>query len=259
MEKIRRADKRKGYGKMQGKLIVVEGPDGSGKKTQTDKLFAHLVQEITNVRKIEFPDYESDSSALVKMYLRGEFGQNPDDVNPYAASAFFAVDRYASFKKGWQDFYLQGGIVIADRYTTSNMVHQAVKFADEDEWNRYLDWLWDLEFRAFQLPTPDLVVFLDIAPQYSRQWIADRKNKFSGDSDKDIHEKNFDYLLKSYYNACAVAKKYGWAVIKCADNGRLKTIDEIHEEIYVQVKTLLIPDIIFAGRKDTNNNLEQGG
>lgn len=241
---------------MPGKLIVIEGTDGSGKKTQTDKLYARMVQEKLNVRKIEFPDYESESSALVKMYLRGEFGQNPSDVNPYAASAFFAVDRYASYKKNWQNFYQQDGIVIADRYTTSNMVHQAVKFAGNSEWDIFLDWLWDLEFRAFQLPVPDLVLFLDMAPEYSQQLIADRKNKFSGDSDKDIHEKDSAYLCKSYQNACAVARKYKWTIISCIDGGRLKTIDEIHAEIFAKIKTLLIPDIIMDGKKDTNSILK---
>ncbi|WP_025434571.1 dTMP kinase [Peptoclostridium acidaminophilum] len=218
---------------MKGKLFVIEsGTDSSGKATQTLRLFERLLAEGFNVRKVEYPDYESDSSALIKMYLKGEFGDRPEDVNCYAASAFYAVDRYASFQKNWREFYEAGGIVIADRYTTSNMVHQASKIEDEAEKEEYLEWLVDFEFEKFRLPEPDEVIFLDMPPSVSIELMRERNNKFTGESEKDIHEKSCDYLVKTYENARQIASKYGWKSVDCVREGNLRTIDEIHDEIY---------------------------
>ena len=147
---------------MKGKLIVIEGVDGSGKQTQSEELYQRLKNNGKKIMKISFPDYEAESSALVKMYLRGDFGDNPEEISPYVASSFFAVDRYASFQTKWKEFYQAGGIVIADRYTTSNMVHQASKIADPKERDKFLDWLYDLEFMLYKIPVPDLVFFLDV-------------------------------------------------------------------------------------------------
>ncbi|WP_125154554.1 dTMP kinase [Clostridium rectalis] len=224
----------------KGKLIVVEAGDGSGKATQTKRLYERLLQDGYKVLKIEYPNYKSESSALIKMYLNGEFGDKPEDVNAYAASTFYAVDRYASFKKEWKDFYDNGGIILADRYTTSNMVHQAAKIKDEAEKEKFLNWLWELEFKLMGLPRPDLVVFLDMPPEYSSKLMTNRKNKFTGDLQKDIHEKNKLYLINSYKNACYVAGKYNWIKLKCVCNNKIKSIDEIHEEIYNSVKEKLI-------------------
>ncbi len=225
---------------MTGKLIIIEsGTDASGKATQTGLLFDRLAGEGYSVRKIEYPNYDSPSSSLIKMYLKGEFGLAPEDVNPYAASAFYAVDRYASFHKEWKDFYQSGGIVIADRYTTSNMVYQASKIEDTVERSRYLEWLWDLEFNKFGLPVPDCVIFLDMHPEISRELMKDRKNKFTGGAEKDIHEGNYEYLLKSYNNACQVAARYHWDRIKCFHEGRLKTIEDVHREIYRIIMRIL--------------------
>ncbi|MGL5513007.1 MAG: dTMP kinase, partial [Sporomusa sp.] len=149
---------------MQGKLIVIEGTDGSGKATQSKQLVDRLKAEGVLVRKVDYPNYQSQSSALVKMYLNGEFGNRPENLNAYAASAFYAVDRIASYKKEWEEFYLHGGIVIADRYTTSNMIHQAVKITDVGEKKTYLDWLVDFEFTKCGLPVPDTVIFLAMPP-----------------------------------------------------------------------------------------------
>ncbi|AFM42017.1 thymidylate kinase [Desulfosporosinus acidiphilus SJ4] len=223
---------------MKGKLIVIEAGDGSGKATQTKLLFDRLNAESYNIKKIEFPDYESDSSALIKMYLKGEFGRNPADVNPYAASTFYSVDRYASYKKEWEDFYLSGGIILADRYTTSNMVHQAAKISDEEERKAYLRWLSDLEFEKFKLPVPDCVIFLDMNPHFSQKLIKNRENKF-GDKDKDIHESNFEYLVHSYDTACEIGTAYHWQRVNCVSDDKLRSIEEIHKDIYVIVKQLL--------------------
>ncbi|MGI6587472.1 MAG: dTMP kinase [Peptococcia bacterium] len=217
---------------VKGTLIVIEAPDGSGKKTQSELLFNRLKKEEYPVKKVEFPNYHSPSSSLVKMYLRGEFGKNPNEVNPYAASAFYAVDRFASFKKEWQSFYAEGGIIIADRYTTSNLIHQAVKFTDEKEKEKYLDWLWDFEFNLLALPVPDVVFFLNMPSNFSEKLITARKNKFTGKAQKDIHEINKDYLRKSYENACWIAEKYNWVKIECVQNNEVKPIAEIHENLY---------------------------
>jgi dTMP kinase len=167
---------------MKGKLIIIEaGSDASGKATQTKKLFVRMKAGKHNIRKVEYPNYKSDSSALVKMYLNGEFGDKPEDVNAYAASTFYSVDRYASYMKEWKRQYENGGIILADRYTTSNMVHQASKIDDTAEWERYLDWLWDLEFVKLGLPVPDMVIFLDVPPDITNGLISKRNNKITGD------------------------------------------------------------------------------
>lgn len=219
----------------RGKVIVIEGSDGSGKATQTKKLFDRLAEDGFSIRKVEYPNYGSDSSALVKMYLGGEFGSRPDDVNPYAASSFYAVDRYASYKKEWEDFYFAGGIVLADRYTTANMVHQATKIDDPSLRESFLDWLWDYEFVKLGLPVPDCVIFLDVDPSCSRRLMENRSNKINGEQDKDIHEKDPVFLQKSHASACLVAEKYGWIRVSCLDSGELREIDDIHEEIYSRV------------------------
>lgn len=222
-----------------GKLIVIEGSDGSGKQTQSKKLYDRLISEGKGAMKIQFPNYDSQSSALVKMYLAGEFGDKPNDVNPYTASTFYAVDRFASYKTTWEDYYKNGGIVIADRYTTSNMVHQAAKIDSIKEKDNFLDWLWDLEFNKIQLPIPKIVVFLDMPPECSLKLIKERDNKITGQSEKDIHEKDQEYLRKSYENSRYLANKYGWAMIPCNDGEEILSVDEIHERVYEKVKEIL--------------------
>lgn len=222
---------------MRGKLIVIEGTDGSGKATQSGLLAERLRTEGIAVRKVDYPNYQSQSSALVKMYLNGEFGNRPEDLNAYAASAFYAVDRIASYKKEWENFYLQGGVVIADRYTTSNMIHQAVKISDRTEQNNYLDWLWDFEFVKCGLPVPDMVFFLAMPPAVSKQLLCGRENKAG--SSRDIHEQNHAYLELCYKNACHIADRFGWHRIDCTGAGQLKDVAIIHSEIYRQVGELI--------------------
>lgn len=218
---------------MKGKLIVIEsGSDASGKATQTKILFERLLKEKYNVKNIEYPNYKSESSALVKMYLNGDFGDNPEDVNAYVASTFYTVDRFASYKTEWKKFYEEGGIIIADRYTTSNMVHQASKINDEVERDKFLDWLCNFEYNIFKLPKPDCVIFLDMPPKYSKMLLEQRESKFVGKQKKDIHENNYDYLVNSYNNALYIANKYNWNKINCVKDGVIKTVDEIHEDIY---------------------------
>lgn len=223
----------------KGKLIIIEsGSDASGKATQSKKIYDRLINEGYNCMKITFPDYDSESSALVKMYLRGDFGSNPNDVSPYVASTFYAADRYASFKTKWEKFYNEGGIIISDRYTTSNMVHQAAKM-DEDEKEKFLNWLCDLEFNLYGIPKPDEVIFLDVDPIVSQELMKNRLNKITGEEEKDIHESNKEYLIKSYNNSLKIADKYSWNKVKCTEGESLRTIDDIHEEIYTKVKEII--------------------
>lgn len=220
----------------KGRLYVIEGSDGSGKATQSKLLYDRLLSENKKVRLISFPDYESDSSVLVKMYLAGEFGTDANDVNVYAASTFYAVDRFASFKKDWQNFYSNGGIIIADRYTTSNMVHQAAKIKNINKKDKYLDWLWNLEFELFKLPVPDLVLFLDVKPEISQKLMENRLNKITKETKKDIHENNSRFLFESYNNALYVAKKYDWKIINCNEGGKIASVETIHKKICKELR-----------------------
>lgn len=217
---------------MKGKLIVIEGLDGSGKATQSQLLYEALIQQGRQVRKVSFPAYESDSSALVKMYLAGQFGKDPSDVNAYAASTFYAADRFASYKSDWGKFYEEGGIVIADRYTTSNAIHQCSKLPEE-QWDSFLDWLFDFEYNLLGIPAPDTVIYLQVDPQVSQKLMS---NRYQGDeSKKDIHESNLDYLNRSRQAAQYCAEKLGWKVISCVRNDSMRTIQDIHEEVFVTV------------------------
>lgn len=214
-----------------GKLIVIEGSDGSGKQTQTELLYKKMLENNKNIRKISFPNYDSSSSALVKMYLNGDFGENANSVNPYAASTFYAVDRFASYKSEWEKFYSDGGIILSDRYTTANMVHQASKIEDDLERQKYLNWLIDLEWHKMEIPVPDIIFFLDVPFEFSQNMIKNRKNKINGQISKDIHEKDIDYLKKSYENSKKIAKDYDWEIINCVVDNKMRTIESINEEI----------------------------
>ena len=216
---------------MKGKLFIIEGGDGSGKATQTRLLAEHLQRDGYAVKAVSYPDYESDSSALVKMYLRGDFGSDADAVNPYAASAFFAVDRFASYQMKWKDFYERGGIVIADRYTTSNMLYQMIKIDDPAERRAYLDWLEDFEFRKMGLPAPDLVCLLDVPLAVTEELMADRTGKTGGQTG-DIHEGNEGFLKKCHDAYDELAARYHWQRIDCTKNGKMKPADMIHDEVY---------------------------
>lgn len=220
-----------------GKLIIIEAGDGCGKATQTRALYEHLVADGYRVHRVEFPDYAADSSMLVRMYLGGAFGGHADDVNAYAASTFFAVDRYASYRMKWKSLYDAGDIILADRYTTSNMVHQAVKLTDSAERENFLDWLWDFEFTKMGLPVPDRVVFLDMDPAVADRLIAARSEETG--TKKDIHEADTEYLHRCHAAYLELAAKYDWAQVKCSADGAPLSIEEIHQAVYNAVKTVL--------------------
>ncbi len=218
----------RGNDSQKGQLIVIEGLDGSGKETQANLLRASLIERGVDLRSVSFPRYDSPSSALVRMYLGGQFGPDPDDVGAYAASTFYAVDRYASFRSDWQAFYEMGGVVLADRWTTSNAVHQCSKLP-RAEWDGYLEWLFDFEYRLLGIPEPDLVVYLDMDPTANTR-LLDERSKQEG-TGKDIHEANAAYLDRCREAADYCAKRGNWARVECAPNGELRTIEDIHKEI----------------------------
>lgn len=224
---------------MNGKLIVIEGLDGSGKATQTKLLYEALREKYNNVIRISFPDYSQPSSSLVKMYLNSEFGDNPDDVNAYAASSFFAVDRYASYMKFWKKNYKNGDIVLADRYSTSNCTFQMSKL-DKSEWDAYLEWFNDYEYSKLGLPVPDVVIYLDMPTEVSQKLMNKR---YHGDEcKKDLHESNIKFLKSCGESAMYSAKKFNWNIVECSKNGEPRSIDDIHSEIIDIVERMILRD-----------------
>jgi dTMP kinase len=219
-----------------GKLIVIEGTDGSGKSTQFKKLTERLNAEGQPFQKLVFPQYAEPSSALIRMYLGGEFGTKPTDVNAYAASAFYAVDRYASYKKVWGEWYEQGGLILSDRYTTSNAVHQASKESQESR-GEYLRWLYEFEYDKLGLPRPDLTIYLDVPTEFT-QMLMRRREADTG-THADIHEQDLAYLATCRETGRQAAAFYGWTVIQCVRDGAMRSIEDIHEEIYQHVKACL--------------------
>lgn len=211
-----------------GRLIVIEGLDGSGKHTQAVLLKKYLESTGKSVKLVSFPDYKSPSSALVKMYLAGDFGTDADSVNPYASSTFYAVDRFASFRTDWQKFYENGGIVIADRYTTSNAVHQCSKLPAE-QWDDFLKWLFDFEYKYMGIPEPNNVIYLRADPKISQKLMSERYN--SDETKKDIHERDVDYLRRSQVSADYCAEKFGWNIIECIENDTMRSVENISAEV----------------------------
>ena len=237
-----------------GKLFVIDGTDGSGKQTQFNKLQERLKKDGIDFRVVSFPNYDSPSSGLVKMYLSGEFGENAKDVSPYIASTFYAGDRYATYITGYKDYYEKGGIILADRYTTANMVHQAGKIQDKEEREKFLNWLWNFEFNLYGLPIPTEVFFLNMPVEKSLELIKDRENKFTHAEKKDIHERDKNHLIDAYNAACYVSKKYNWYEVKCVKENKIRTIEDIHEEIYNEIKK----QNVFETKRDGAKNSHFG-
>lgn len=222
-----------------GILIAIDGVDASGKQTQTEILKKRLEAEGKEVKLVSFPAYDKPSSTLVKMYLDGAFGDKPSDVNAYATSTLFAADRFATYRTDWGKAYETGTVIIADRYVSSNLIHQASKIENEHDKDKFLEWLDDLEHGVYELPRPDVTIFLDMPPEYGAKLMRDRANKANGESKKDIHESDFSYLEKSYNNAVYVAERFGWKKILCVKDEQIRSVEEIGEDIYSVVKELL--------------------
>lgn len=219
-----------------GKLIVIEGTDGSGKSTQFQKMSEHLEKDGVAFKHIVFPRYSEESSALIRMYLGGQFGDKPSDVNAYAASSFYAVDRYASYKMDWGKWYQDGGVVLSDRYTTSNAVHQASKEEGQARQD-YLRWLYEFEYDKLQLPRPDLTIYLDVPTDFTEKMLRGREE--ATNTKADIHEKDMQYLATCRQCGREAAAFYGWKVIQCVKDGKMRSIEDIHNEIYTAVRQCL--------------------
>lgn len=216
-------------------LVVIEGLDGSGKGTQTALLYDYAATR-GKARKINFPDYSSPSSALVKMYLSGAFGNDAEAVNAYAASTFYAVDRFASYQTSWKTDYLAGQLILADRYTTSNLVFQLCKLP-RNAWDSFIDWLEDFEYEKLALPRPDRVLYLDVAPEVSQGLLSHRYG--GDDTQKDIHEKNIGFL--THCRACALyaAEKLHWTVLDCVRDGAMRSIDDIQTQLRTNLEDIV--------------------
>ena len=219
---------------MKGKLLVLEGTDASGKSTQFERLCQALDERNISYRRLVFPRYQEESSALIRMYLNGQFGSHPDDVNAYTASTFFAVDRYASYQTEWKDYYENGGLILADRYTTSNAVHQASKLEGEEQEN-YLNWLFDFEYHIMGIPAPDQVFFLDMPTEAVRNLLEHRQGKT-----QDIHEKDIPYLKKCYETASRLSDRFGWHRIRCTQGNAIRSIADISDELVAAVCSAIV-------------------
>lgn len=229
---------------INSKIIVIEsGTDASGKETQTNLLCKRLNDEGKKVVKFSFPNYESESSTFVKMYLNGEFGENPDDINPYISSIFFGMDRYATYMREIKKYINEGYIIIIDRYTTSNMTYQASKIKGITEREKFLDWLYDFEFNLLGLPKPEVVIFLDVPVETAEDLMKIREQKDQNlnknDLKKDIHEQDIEYLKKTYYVAKYISSKYKWNEIRCIKDGKFRSREDISKDIYNVVKSKL--------------------
>ena len=221
---------------MKKRLIAIDGLDASGKMTQTELLKDLLADKGIPYRYLSFPTYDADYSAHVNMYLKGRFGDDPEIVNPFAASSFFGADRYCSYMLDWKKDYENGSIILANRYTSANAVHQLSKL-DESEYDSFLDWLMDYEYNKLGIPKPDAVVYLCVPPDVSQKMIQHRCDETG--AEKDIHESNKKHLENSYRAALYSAEKLGWIKIDCARGGELRSREEIHQEIVERLKEII--------------------
>ena len=222
------------------RLIAIEGLDGSGKATQTEILRKRLSKMGIETKKVSFPDYESKSSTLVKMYLNGEISEDPFDINAFGASSFYAVDRYVSFLRNWREDYNRGITIVADRYVNSNVIHQMTKL-DKDQWDYFIDWLIDYEYYKLGLPIPETTVFLNMEPSTSQKLMNQR---YDGDvTKKDIHEKNVKFLEACHEAAVYAMKKLGWVEIKCCRNGEPLSIESISDDVWNSIKGIFAEDL----------------
>ncbi|NLL91918.1 MAG: thymidylate kinase [Ruminococcaceae bacterium] len=222
---------------MEGRILVIEGLDGSGKETQSNILVERLKSEGIDAMKLSFPRYDEASSLFVKMYLNGEFGSSSEDINAYTASLFFALDRYVSFKKWWGEEYSKGRLIICDRYTTSNAVYQMSKLCKGD-WKDFFEWLSDFEYSKLGIPKPYGVIYLDVPPEVGASLMSDRYN--GDNSQKDIHEKDMDYQKKSREAALYCAETQDWEIVNCCSETGMASIDEIAKSVYERVIPMLL-------------------
>ncbi len=224
--------------KLNGKIIAIEGTDGSGKQTQTRLLIERLKEENYEVYSTSFPNYSSDSSAPVRMYLNGEIGTSPNDVDAKAASILFATDRYITYKKEFEDLYKQKDkVFVFDRYTASNIIHQGSKLMTEADFNEdklkeFVLWLDVLEHQDFRIPKADITIYLNVPLDYTKMLRENRVNKIDNSQKQDIHESDDEYLSSCVYTGLIAAKLLDWKIIECVQNGVMRDIDSIAEEVW---------------------------
>ena len=224
---------------MKKRLIAIDGLDASGKMTQTEMLKELLAKKGIPYRYLSFPTYHDEYSAHVNMYLKGRFGDDPEAVNAFAASGFFAADRFCSYMLDWKKDYENGSIILANRYTSANAVHQLSKL-HESEYNGFLEWLMDHEYGKLGIPRPDAVIYLCVPPEVSQKMIEHRCEETG--AEKDIHESNKEHLENSYKAALYSAEKLGWIKIDCSENGVLRSREDIHREIVEKLRGI-IPEL----------------
>jgi len=215
-----------------GKLIVFEGIDGSGKSTQFELMCERLLTEGRDFKRLVFPRYDNPSSALIKMYLAGDFGDSPDSVNAYASSSFYAVDRYASYVQDWREYYQDGGLILTDRYTTSNALHQGAKIVAKQR-EHFFNWLYDYEFKLIGLPAPDVVIYMNIEAEFAAKRLRHRETETG--TNADIHENNLTYLSHCEQSGEQAAAQFGWHKINCLINGIERNENDIHAEIFNRI------------------------
>ena len=219
-----------------GKLIVIEGIDGSGKSTQFELLCEKLSEQSREFRCLSFPRYDEPSSMLIRMYLNGDFGENPDDVNAYAASSFFAADRYASFVQDWGEYYKSGGLILTDRYTTSNALHQGAKM-EYGQRRQFFKWLYEYEYELIALPKPDMVFYMNIDVSTAAERMSERRAKDG--SLADIHEQDLSYLESCAQSGLQAASQFGWYVVDCINEDGVRSSGDIHEEVFKRLLCLI--------------------
>lgn len=231
----------------KGKFFVFEGPDGSGKSTQTKLLAEFFKEKGFKVEKIDFPQHGEKSSGLVDEYLIGKYGE-AKDVGPYVASVFYACDRYdASFKiRKWLE---EGRIVISDRYLISNVGHQGGKIKNIKNWRKYVSWLYDLEYGIFKIPKPDYTFILKTSADFSlklvnkitdKEKIA-KKQRYLSSGKKDVHEKDRNHQSDALNSFLLAAKEFprDFKVIECLDKGELLAPEIINGKIIKIVEKTL--------------------
>lgn len=214
-----------------GFMITIEGSDGSGKQTQAHKLYERLKNEGYNVMLQSFPNYLSPACGGVKMYLSGEFGENDTCFDAYQASVLYSVDRLCTYNRDLKDFYENGGIIILDRYIESNMIHQAGKILDKNKLDAFLDWLIDFEHNKLKIPMANKVIFLNVPPEISKA-LANARTTLKAGTSKDIHEKSKDHLQRAFKAGMYVGQKFNWSIINCVKDNKMRSIDDIHTDIY---------------------------
>ena len=229
---------------LKGKIIVIEGTDGSGKQTQAKLLKERLEREGYTVYSTSFPNYPSDSSAAVRMYLNGQIKSKPKDVSAKAASTFYAVDRYITYKKEIEPIYKQGeSVIVFDRWVESNIIHQGAKFiADKqcepersDALVTFITWLHRLEYSDFEVPKPDVTIYLNVPVDYTIALRKNRANKITGGEKQDIHEADERHLVDASMTGMLAAKTLNWEVVECVQDGKMRTIDDIAMEVWQKV------------------------